>query len=238
MSTSELRRRGFLARLASGTLALTGLAAASKTADAAAIDLGGSRGTGDFDDGWTAKVKAAMHKAVFDSPEVNDGLALFQAWIFRAGYKAALDDELADVLPVVVLRHAGTVLAFDDALWAKYRIGQERKVTDPVTKQPAVRNPWARTRAGEPSDSPVAALLGPGIDPTVEGLVKSGAVVLACDLALRNFARGLAARSGGSADAVAADLRAGLIPGVIMQPSGVYASIRAQEVGAAFMRST
>lgn len=237
MSTSDLRRRGFLARLASGTLALTGLAAVSKTADAAPLALAPARGTGEFDDSWTRKVQAAMHKSVFDSPEINDGLALFQAWIFRAGYKAALDDEAADVLPVVVLRHAATVLAFDDALWAKYRIGGARNVTDPATKQPAVRNPWARPRAGETSDSPVAALL-PGIDPTVEGLVKSGAVVLACDLALRNFARGVAARSGGDADAIATELRAGVIPGVILQPSGVYASIRAQEVGAAFMRST
>lgn len=237
MSSSDLRRRGFLARLASGTLALAGLAAASKTAGAATRDFVPG-GTGDFDDRWTAKVKAAMHKAVFDSPDVSDGLALYQAWIFRAGYKAVLGDEAADVLPVVVLRHAGTVLAFDDALWAKHGLGELRKVTDPATRQPAVRNPWARARAGEPDTSPVTALLGSGIDPTVEGLVKSGAVVLACDLALRNLARGLAARTKGDADAIAAELRAGVVPGVILQPSGVYASLRAQEVGASFMRST
>jgi hypothetical protein len=33
-------------------------------------------------------------------------------------------------------------------------------------------------------------------------------------------------------------MRAGLAPGVRLQPSGIYASMRAQEIGCGFLRST
>lgn len=193
---------------------------------------------GPYDDSWTRRVVAARHKAVFDSPEVSGGLALVQAWIYRAGYRAAMKSGGDEVVPVVVLRHLGTGLALDDAMWAKHRIGENRKINDPVTKTPAVRNPWSRRSPADVPDENVVALLGPDADTTVEGLVKSGAVVLACELAMRSFARGIAARSGGNADEVFRELRTGVVPGVIVQPSGVYATARAQEVGCTFMRSS
>ena len=34
------------------------------------------------------------------------------------------------------------------------------------------------------------------------------------------------------------ELKANLVPGMILQPNGVYAVLRAQEAGCAFMRST
>jgi hypothetical protein len=235
MSSSSLPRRGFLARLATGTLAL-GTASALDPRRAAAAAL---QPLSPYDDSWTARVRAAEHKAVFDGPEVADGLPILHAWIYRAGYDAALGSHGRDaVVPVVVLRHLGTVLALDDALWAKYTIGTMRKVDDPATKQPATRNPWARRREGQAPDARIAALLGPDVDVSVEGLVKSGAVVLACELAMRAFALGVAPRTGQSVDAIVAELRAGVIPGVIVQPSGVYGASRAQEAGAVFMRST
>lgn len=235
MSSSSVPRRSFLARLATGTLAL-GAASALDPRLAAAAVVGGS---GPYDDSWTARVKAAEHKAVFDGPEVADGLPILHAWIYRAGYDAALGAHGRDaVVPVVILRHLGTVVAMDDALWAKYGIGAQRKIDDPATKQPATRNPWARRREGHTQDARIAALLGPDVDVTVEGLVRSGAVVLACELAMRSFALGVAARTGQSVDEIVAELRAGVIPGVIVQPSGVYAAARAQEAGAVFMRST
>lgn len=244
MSSSELRRRSFLARLATTTLGLTGVAALDpKVVRAAVLDPRAGDGrdvvASPYDDTWTARVRAARHKAVFDGPEVSDGLPILHAWIYRAGYDAALGDKGRDaVVPVVVLRHLGTVLAMDDTLWAKYAIGTQRKIDDPATMQPAVRNPWARRREGQAPDARIAALLGPDVDVSVEGLVKSGAVVLACELAMRAFALGVVARTKGDVDAVVAELRAGVVPGVIVQPSGVYASTRAQEAGAAFLRST
>lgn len=234
MFQSDLRRRGFLARLATGTLALTGAAALDPSlafADDAAP-------ASDFDDGWTRRVAQAKHKAVFDSPEIGGGQALVHAWTYRAGYAAALGEKGDAVLPIVVLRHGATSLALDDAIWAKYTIGANSRVNDPLTKQPAVRNPWARRAPGDTPDPMVSALLGPEADPTVEGLVKSGVIVLTCDLAMRSFARMFAARGSGNEAEILAELRAAVLPGVIRQPSGIYAVTRAQEAGATFVKST
>ena len=42
---------------------------------------------------------------------------------------------------VVILRHAGLGLAFNDALWSKYKLGKTFNVKD--GDAPATRNPYA-----------------------------------------------------------------------------------------------
>jgi hypothetical protein len=51
------------------------------------------------------------------------------------------------------------------------------------------------------------------------------------------FTYRLAKETKADLDAVRAEARAGLLRGVALQPSGVYATLRAQEVGCTFMRS-
>ena len=234
MSAPPTGRRAFLARL-SASLAV--LAGAARPAAASEL-LDGAAAPGDFDDSWVPRVRAARHRMVFDAPEVNDGLALLQPWIHRAGFRDALGSTGADVAAVVVLRHQAAVLAVDDALWAKYGIGALRKIDDPATKEPATRNPWSRGAPGAAPDARLSALLGGPIDPTVAGVLKLGGIVLTCDLAMRVVAGAIASARQLDAGAVHAELRAGVVPGVIVQPSGVYATARAQEAGCAFMRST
>jgi hypothetical protein len=225
-------RRDFLAQIAAtaATAAVAGYArplAAEATAPAGA-----------FDDSWSKRVKGAKHAAVFDAPDFADGLALTQAWIYKRGYQEALGDVGPSVVPVVVVRHAAASMAVDDALWAKYKLGALRKIDDPTTKAPAERNPWSRAVPGVPAAADVVALLGPEYDPTIEGVLRAGGIVLVCNLALGRVAGGIAKQVSGDQAAIHAELRAGLVPGVIVQPSGVYATARAQEVGAVFMRST
>lgn len=222
-------RRDFLTTLAAGAAA-TSLPSLARPAVASAA------APTPFDDGWTARVAAAKHKAVFDGPDPSDGLPLVQAWIYRRGYEA-MGSAPRDIVPVVVLRHAAAGMALDDAVWAKYKLGALRKIDDPVTKQPAERNPWSRTPAGK-TDADMESILGPGVDPTVEGVIRAGGVVLVCNLALTRVSRSIAKQNNLKAEDVLAELRAGVVPGVIVQPSGVYATARAQEVGCVFMRST
>lgn len=225
------RRRDFLTTLAA-TAALgalpTSLAAESAHTPSAPLP---------FDDAWTARVRAAKHKVVFDSPEIGDGLALTQAWIYRRGFEA-MGAGPRDVVPVVVFRHVSASVAVDDALWAKYAIGALRKIDDPKTKAPAERNPWSRTPAGTAPDAETAALLGGPIDPTIEGVIKSGGIVLVCNLALTRVAQGIARKNNLDAKAVLDELAAGVVPGVIVQPSGIYGVARAQEAGCTFVKST
>ena len=246
MSSETTPRRDFLAQLAAAGLVSAGLSTVGCAAAAQGAATGASTApapggaTAAFDDAWTARVRDARHKAVFDSPEVSDGLGLWQAWLFRRGYRDALGrDAERSAVPVVVIRHAATVLAIDDALWAKYKLGETRKVNDPVLKKPAERNPFARPLPDAPKpEGNFAVMLEGQPEPNLEGIIRGGGVVLACNVALENMIGAIARRTTQPVETVRAEVRAHLVPGVILQPSGVYAVLRAQEVGAVYMRST
>jgi hypothetical protein len=224
-------RRDFLSRLAAGLAVTAGVPAIAPAIAPASAEAAPAPGGAapDFDDSWTRRLAAAKHKAVFDAAEPEEGLALRHARIYRDGYREALGVEGADVAAVVVLRHAATVLAFDDAIWAKYGVAKLRDVKDPSTQQHTAHNPFSRPhtdderrRAGE----------------FLEGLIASGVVVLACNLATRRLAGTMARQAGAAQDQVYAEVRGGLVPGVLLQPSGIYATARAQEVGCVHLRSS
>ena len=227
---SETPRRDFLSQLAAAGLATAGLSVLGSAAHAqSAAGAGAAPGAPKFDDSWTARVRSARHKAVFDAPEVQDGLGLWQAWLFRRGYRDALGPA----------EGAATVLAIDDALWAKYKLGEVRKLNDPVTKKPAERNPFARPLPDAPKpEGNFAVMLEGQPEPNIQTLLKDGAVVLACNVALENMIGAMAKRSDQTVEAVRAETHANLVPGVILQPSGVYAVLRAQEAGCVYLRST
>lgn len=184
-----------------------------------------------FDDSWTTRVRAAAHRAVFDSPDVADGLALGHAAVFMDNYHEMFGTSDADTVPVIVMRHQGTVIAMGDALWEKYELGKRTKLVDPVTGEVATRNPFVSVGAKDPH-----ALIEPGC--TLPALRARGAVLLACNRALMHFAAQKSREMKLKLEDVQEEFRAGLVPGVILQPSGVYAVIRAQEAGCGAVRST
>lgn len=235
-------RREFLGQLVTAAVAVAGTACAPGVA--AATAGGGAAATTPslaprpvaemgrkqtWDDSWTALLASAKHKAVFDSPEIGEGLALWQASLFLRGYQEALDAAEGEARPVIVMRHAGVPLAFGDALWEKYELAKMLKLKDPKTGRPFTRNPWLR-----PDPSAAAGASGSA---TLEGLRTRGAVLLACNLAAMGYAARIATRTKQDVATVREEVRSNLAPGVILQPSGVYATIRAQEMGAVFMRS-
>ena len=210
-----------------GSACASPLAAASVNAG----DRSRSPSSPEFDDSWTTRVRAAAHKAVFDSPDVGDGLALGHAAAFMDNYHQMFGTSDAETVPVVVLRHQGTVIAMGDALWDKYELGKRTKLVDPVTGEVTRRNPFVNVGKDDKH-----ALIEPGC--TLPELRGRGAVLLACNRALMHFASQKAKEMKLNEDEVKAEFRAGLVPGVILQPSGIYAQIRAQEAGCALVKST
>ena len=227
-------RRDFLARVATtAAVVVAGSACASPLAAASALntDRGTRAQSPKFDDSWTNRVRAAAHRAVFDSPDVADGLALEHATAFMNNYHEMFDTTDADTVPVIVMRHAGTVLALGDAVWEKYELGAYAKLKDPTTGEVAKRNPFVRVEASDKH-----GLIEP--ESTLPALRERGAVLLVCNRALKHFAGIQAKQRNMSEGDVMNDFLTGLVPGVIPQPSGVYAVLRAQEVGCGVMRST
>ncbi|MEO7458068.1 MAG: hypothetical protein ABIY52_17555, partial [Gemmatimonadaceae bacterium] len=221
-SNSGSDRRDFLAQMATAGVAFS----ASALVPFARAEAQPMRAA-PFDDSWARRVSAAKYKAVFDSPGVEDGLALMHATFFMQGYHEQFDTAPSDTVPVVVLRHAGTPLALNDAMWEKYALGERTKVKDPVTNADAVRNPFAKRE--EKGIVPPEA--------SIEGLLASGAVVLACNKAAMRMATTYAQKMNRDVEEVRAEFRAGLVPGVIYQPSGIYAVHRAQGAGCTFIKS-
>jgi hypothetical protein len=239
-SDSPTARREFIGTLAASAIVLAGTAcAAPVSAVQTVVTPPPAPGGGNtpppapaapahWDDSWFARL-TAKHKAVFDSPDFGEGIALSHATGYIRGMREAVGAGPDDVQTVIVMRHHAIPMAFNDAMWTKYAIGEERKVKDAKDKW-ATRNPFAAAEGpSSGADRPQANLAW---------LAAHGQILLGCDMATRGYAGIIAGKTKGDSRAVYEELKASLLPGVILQPTGVYAVLRAQEAGCAFFRST
>jgi hypothetical protein len=238
LSPAASPRREFLGRLATAAAALAAtacvsgaggvaVAAPAPVPDAPKLPPMPPLPALEFDDAWTNKL-TGKYRAVFDSPEIEDGTAVFNAYSFMKGFEDMYTLSDANVNAVVVIRHRAIPMILDDELWDRYKLGEYAKVKDPTTNKWALRNPfWAP----DPKDTSSTAY-------ALETLVKRGLIVLGCALATRGFAGILASRTKDKPDAVFDELRRHLIPTAILQPSGIFAVMRAQVSGCHYMRST
>ena len=216
---SQPNRRQFLGHLS--------LVAAATTGGVSVASLG-AESLADWDMSWVDEVAKAKYKAVFDSPALADGAAPDLATGIWDNFKEAYGND-DGVRFVIIMRQLGQVMAFNDHLWEKYGIGQERNVNDPVTKQPAIRNPYATAATGEASWA---------IGSKLDALHRRGAILLVCNRASMNWAAGAAERTQRPVEEVRAEVRKNLVPGAILMPTGVFALVRAQNAGCAYMRGS
>lgn len=234
-------RREFLGQIAASAIVLAGTACAAPATTTQPAPAPAPPRNPDasppapthWDDSWFERL-TAKHKAVFDSPEVEDGIALEHAVLFLSGMKAAIGAGHGDAQAVIVIRHAGVVMAFNDAMWSKYEIGKERKVKDESTGKWAVRNPFASRAPRAGSDQAPRPNNPDRAAPYLSWFADNGHILLGCDLATRGMSFILSKKTKTEQSAVYEELKANLVPGVILQPSGIYAVHRAQEAGCTF----
>jgi hypothetical protein len=179
----------------------------------------------EWDVSWANRVQGAQLRAVFDSPEIADGLALFRATGWCNQYREVYGTQRSAMAPVVVLRHNGVHLIMNDEYWTRFKIAKEMKVKT-LTGKSAAANPISAPQPDAP---------GPFAGVSLGQFMREGGVVLACNWAFADvIAKYQKADKLDDAGAAAA-AKAQIIPGVIMQPSGVFAVLRAQEAGAQYM---
>jgi hypothetical protein len=212
---SGTHRRGFLGGIAAGAAAL--VVGRWSTAGAEILV---PHTTAALDDAWIGKIKG-KYRQVFDATAPNDGWGAAFPLNFFDSTKEALKVTDADITGITVFRHFAMPLTLNDSVWAKYKIGEMLKVTDPKTKAPAVRNIF---RDNVP--------LRPGL--TYEQEMAKGVIFVACNLALTVISGMAAPGAGVSADQAKKDFTAGMIPGVYLAASGVYAVNRAQQAGCTY----
>ena len=210
-------RRAFLGGMAVGALSLAVPGIAGQTLHAEEVPLSEPA------DAWLGLIKG-QHKQFFDAVSVNDGFALAYAMNYMDTMASTYKTTDGQMTAVVGLRHFSIPLAFNDDIWAKYKLGEFVKFNDPATKAPSLRNPYFHPKAGE--------LMFPGM--AIEKLTARGAVITCCNVAL-NALSGLAAGAAGlPKDKARAEWVAGMLPGVHIVASGVLAVGRAQEKGCSY----
>lgn len=218
-SWNENSRRKFLGTLAA-TASITGLAApllANATPKTATRMVSEA-------DAWFKKVKGT-HRVVYDAPEPHMGFPFIWAWAFyQTNNQTDTPDD--DMTAVVVLRHNGIPFAMEDGLWKKYKFGETFNITDNTTGAPAVRNPFYLPKEG---DYPI-----PGID-GIKALQDRGVMVCVCDLALTVYSGATAQNMELNPEEVKKEWVAGVLPGIQIVPSGVWALGRAQEHKCAYI---
>jgi intracellular sulfur oxidation DsrE/DsrF family protein len=174
-------------------------------------------------DAWFDRVKGS-HRIVYDAPEPHNGFPIIWTWVYYTtnNQTGSADNDLT---AMVILRHNAIPLAMEDRLWAKYKLGEFFKINDNNTDAAAVRNPYWTPKE---KDFPVAAIEG------MKRLQERGALFCVCDMALTVMS-GFAAQSMNlNAEEVKKDWLSGILPGVQVVPSGVWAVSRAQEKNCAY----
>jgi hypothetical protein len=224
-------RRAFLEQFAAGSLGVGATPAllSALTAPSPAAGLAGAAAER-WDVSWVPRVQG-RYKAIFDVPEIDSGYGVWRASIWMKQYHEVLGAKPSDMTAVVVLRHHGIALAMQQAYWEKYGIGKKSGATHPLTEQPTDRNPALLSSAkdGIPTEFDPLAL---------DRAIARGVIALACDLALQDCV-GLIAKTDNVTPEAARKVALGyMVPGVILQPSGVFAALRAQHAGCAYLRAS
>jgi intracellular sulfur oxidation DsrE/DsrF family protein len=168
-------------------------------------------------DEWMKSLKG-KHRQIFHATVAADS-AMLMANNFLDAYSEAFEAKPGEVNVVIGIHSGALSIGFNDAAWAKYSFGKSSSVTDPATKEAAVKNIFAR-------DGRLS----------VEESQKRGVVFLMCNTALRLRSRALATERGEPYETVYADLNASRLPGTVLVPALVVALNRAQEAGFTYVR--
>jgi hypothetical protein len=221
-------RRSFLERLAAGAIGIPAIDALRPSSSG--FDSPQPPEQSDWDLSWTAKL-TGQRRAIYDVPEIESGYGVWRTILARQQYVDVLKIPREQISMVLVLRHNAIALAMNQAFWEKYNIGPDSNVTDPITNQPTRRNPVV-DRTGE------FALPAPFTSMALEPFMASGGIVLGCALAFRDMIAKV--QTADKVDEAEAGRRAKtfLVPGVILQPSGVFAAQLAQDTGCRYVRAS
>jgi intracellular sulfur oxidation DsrE/DsrF family protein len=234
-SADTTYRRGFLGRIlgavAAASFPFTGVR------DAAAQMSG--------PDDWIKEVKGT-HRCLFDFPQHKFLMPQLHILNYLNTYSAAYKTGPGEAGAVGTFYSLGPQasipLAFNDAMWAKYGLGEYMGLKDAAGKF-YTRNLFNRPTKDElhlamnAIPSPTIAALGEAMPAMgIESLQKMGAKFLLCNNAFGAWCMELEARGKGKAPDLMKELQANILPGVTMVPAMVIAIEKAQEAGIRYNR--
>lgn len=230
MTLDNTPRRGFLARVFGSAAALTVAGAAAPPA--AAAQMAG-------EPAWIKEVPGKA-RCFFDCPQHANGFGLLHIMNYLGAYQPGQAGVVSSFYSVGSA--SSIALAFNDAMWAKYALGEYLGLKD-ASGKPYTRNVFASptkedghllTQRIQMPLIPMAgeAMVGLGI----ANLQKMGTKFLLCNNAFGLWTLELEAKGKGAAGALGKDLMANLLPGVTPVPAMVQAIQQAQAAGFSYNR--
>ncbi len=102
-------------------------------------------------------------KGIFQSPNLEstvvggkylNHLLLVQLKNWLNGFQFSYGMDPADLHTIVATYGSANLFTYNDAIWAKYKLGEKWGVTDPATNAPATRNLFRDYRFASPSQDP------------------------------------------------------------------------------------
>jgi len=232
--STKTHRRGFLGRIASAAAALTVGGVAERAEAQTPVQ-----------EDWVKNVKGT-HRCLFDFPQHKNGMPQLHILNYLNTYATAYKTTPGQVGAVGTFYSMGQQssipLAFNDAMWTKYKIGEYLSLKD------AGGTPYTRNVFNKPTADDLHLLMQAIQSPTIpalagalpalgiESLQKMGTTFLLCANALGGWCAELEARGKGKAPEIEADLKGNLLPGVTIVPAMVIAIETAQRAGIAYNR--
>ena len=127
---------------------------------------------------------------------------------------------------MTVPRHTAIPYAFNSDVWSKYPIGKVFGINDNSTGKPSIRNTVYEPQKG---DLPLPQIQG------IKQLQERGALFCVCNLAINVYSSVIANQMQLDPKVVQEDMISGILPGIKLVPSGVWALGRAQENGCGYI---
>lgn len=176
-------------------------------------------------DAWLDAIRAP-NRMLFDANAAGGGIPLVHVMNYYDTFNKAYGVADQDVDAVFTFYGQITLHGLNDAMWAKYRLGEFLNEKDAAGAL-LVANPWRTSPTIMGMAMPAAS---------IEGLQRRGTTFILCNNALTIFAGRVAAARGLDATAVYEEMKANVLPNVTMVPAMVIAIDRAQQRGIAYHR--
>lgn len=225
METTKVNtRRKFMSQFATGVAATAGLALIPQALQA---HIGSNSLLTDFDtlsksgteaDSVLKKLGRKSHSLAYDMSSVNPWGLIWSNVYYITNQETGTSASNLGVLNV--LRHHGMVFAMDDATIKKYKLGEFFGFNDPITKKPALHNPYYTPKDGA---FPLPGLAG------IKGLQDKGTKFFVCDMARKVYSQFVGQKMGVNPEVVYKDFVKGTLPGIVAAPAGVWALGRLAE---------
>jgi hypothetical protein len=219
------KRREFIGTIAASAVALSiGGISRRASALASATDVKPS-------DDWIPRI-TGKHRQFFDMPGHGNGMGLLHVRNYLNTLRDTYHVTPPGVTAVVSLYGGTTLLAFNDAMWQKYSLGQMTNAMD-ANKAPATSNVFYKAPAGSATMNLSGAPIALPSDVSIAELQSRGGLFLLCNNAF-NLYMGFVSK-GVNTPAVRDEFLANLLPGVHLVPAMVVACNQAQMHGCTYM---